>query len=67
MSRINTKIIEDYIKLQESLPDIMKAYNLKVTAVLSEAKINKSSFYSKKEKKTLTPDELRRIANVINK
>lgn len=65
--RVNTKIIDDYVKLQESLPEIMKAYNLKITAVLDEAKVNKSSFYYKKVKKTLTPAELKRIVNVINK
>lgn len=67
MARIDIKIVERYLELQKSLPEIIDIYDINVRSMCKEIGMNRSTYYSKLDKLTFTVSELKKICAYINR
>jgi DNA-binding NtrC family response regulator len=65
--KYNTKIIDDYERLISGLPQVLELYNINISAMCRDLKLNRKTLYDRIEQKSFTPDELRKIANYLNR
>ena len=64
--RINEKIVDDFLVLQEQLPQVIEAYGLKHSHIYKKAGITKSTWFRKLKEKGFSGQELKKICQVIN-
>lgn len=67
MAKIQTFIIDSYEELAKNIPLILEAYGIKKTWLQEKTGIPYKRFYRRMKAGNWTPQELRKIANVINK
>ncbi len=67
MSRVNAKIVDDFLVFQEELPGLLRKYGLSGNFVAREAGFSESSFHRKMRGKRFTGPEIKKIIQVINR
>ncbi|WP_157638079.1 hypothetical protein [Flexithrix dorotheae] len=67
MSRIDEAVVNDFIKIQQDLPETLKFYGLSARFVALQSGISVSSFHRKMKSQGFTGEEMKAICAVINR
>ena len=66
MAKINVAVVDDFIRLQRELPELIRSYGLSVKRICERSGISRATFDRKVKSKRFTAMEMQKICEAIN-